>query len=108
DEIIGYISGRPNGEAISQTLTDEMSDLPHFVIGSKDSKTIINYLEENINVIVEGSLLVKSGEVKNGKNINVLFSPENVKSDKIIICAHYDTMFNTPGAYDNSSGAAIL
>ena len=27
---------------------------------------------------------------------------------KVVLCAHYDTVYNTPGAYDNSSGAAVL
>ncbi len=27
---------------------------------------------------------------------------------KLVLCAHYDTKFGTPGAYDNGSGSAVL
>jgi hypothetical protein len=107
NEIVGYISGRPDGEAISQTLAGGNSPLPHFVIGEQDSKLIIDYLENGHEVLIEGTLNTKSGNIMQGKNICTIF-PSKSNQEKIIICAHYDTMFNTPGAYDNTSGVAIL
>lgn len=107
-ELVGYISGRPDGQAISQTLAEGNSDLPHFAIGMKESQLLLNYMKEKKNVTVRGTLdTTKTGE-KEGNNIRVLYNTKNTAAGKILICAHYDTMFNTPGAYDNASGVAVL
>lgn len=110
NEIIGYISARPDGEAISQTLSDKVSDLPHFVIGKQDADIIVNYLDNNQEISIKGVLKVASGERKQGENLRAIIPSNgpNQYQEKVIICAHYDTMFNTLGAYDNSSGSAIL
>ncbi len=39
---------------------------------------------------------------------NVIAVIEGKKEDSVIFCAHYDTVFGSPGADDNASGAAVL
>lgn len=39
---------------------------------------------------------------------NVIGCLPGERSERIVLCAHYDTKHNTPGAYDNASGTAVL
>jgi len=39
---------------------------------------------------------------------NVIGSLPGERSERVVLCAHYDTKHNTPGAYDNASGTAVL
>lgn len=39
---------------------------------------------------------------------NVIGSLPGERSERLMLCAHYDTKHNTPGAYDNASGTAVL
>lgn len=105
-EIIGYITGRKGGESLSQTLSS-MSELPQFILGEKECQELLSLIKNNQKVIVSGKLKAKKTGVQIGNNISVSI-PTKTSSPKVIICAHYDTMFNTPGAYDNTSGVAIL
>lgn len=107
DEIIGYVTGRPSGKAISQTLAEGNSKLPHFIIGAKDTEQWIAYLESGLEIKIEGQILSEQTGPQTGYNVRALF-PSKTNHEKVIVCAHYDTMFNTPGAYDNTSGVAVL
>ncbi|HET6871829.1 MAG TPA: M28 family peptidase, partial [Sporolactobacillaceae bacterium] len=40
--------------------------------------------------------------------LNVFGTRKGHKHEKLILCAHYDTAFNCPGAVDNSAGLACL
>lgn len=40
--------------------------------------------------------------------LNVFGTRKSHKHEKLILCAHYDTAFNCPGAVDNSAGLACL
>lgn len=39
---------------------------------------------------------------------NVVARQSGQSEKRIVVCAHYDTTFTTPGAMDNASGAAVL
>jgi Iap family predicted aminopeptidase len=39
---------------------------------------------------------------------NIIGRARNDCSDRLVICAHYDTKVDTPGAYDNAAGVAVL
>jgi aminopeptidase YwaD len=43
-----------------------------------------------------------------GQACNVIGTRPGSRSERIVLCAHYDTVWGTPGAYDNASGASVL
>jgi Iap family predicted aminopeptidase len=48
-------------------------------------------------------------ETTNGYSENVIGRKRNVSGEKrVVLCAHYDTHFESPGAMDNGSGVAVL
>lgn len=105
DKLLGYISVRPDGKAIPQTLAGGNSLLPHFAVGREE----LDYIAKHS---LTGDLQVRgridsSVEKGIGRNIIVPFRTDR-DDKKIVICAHYDTVYNSVGAYDNGAGAALL
>jgi hypothetical protein len=108
DTIVGYITGRPTGAAISQTLAEENSRYPHFSIGAEDTRLLFALLEQGKEIRVKGTCKTQAIGMQEGVNICVPSRNVSAAEKKIVLCAHYDTMYNTKGAYDNTSGVAIL
>jgi aminopeptidase YwaD len=52
-------------------------------------------------------LQIKS-RMAQGQACNVVARKEGEHPSRIVLCAHFDTKFNTPGACDNASGVAML
>jgi len=106
--IVGYISGRQEGETLSQTLIEGNSLLPHFIVGEAENRLLQCLMEQGLRVCVNGK--VDCGAVKDMRGANILLPLKALRPirKKVLICAHYDTMYNTPGAYDNGAGTAVL
>jgi len=107
-KITAYISGRQEGDALSQTLIEGNCPLPHFIIGAEDNKLLKMLLYGGAEVRVGGEANCRSVHGMRGANVVLPLPAESKKRKKVILTAHYDTMYNTPGAYDNAAGCAVL
>jgi aminopeptidase YwaD len=47
-------------------------------------------------------------ERKPGSTVNLIGRKSGSRPEKIVLCAHYDTALETPGACDNAGGVAII
>lgn len=94
----GYVITRP--DKIWLQLVDKKSKLPYFMIYPETYKKI----KDIGNIKVEAS--VRSKFVKNLYIYNII-TKNNLKK-KIVVCAHYDSMLDAPGANDNASGVSVL
>ena len=58
---------------------------------------------------IKGHLLIESRQVE-GKTANIVGRLKGMmpKSDRVVVCAHYDTKIDTPGALDNATGISVL
>lgn len=95
---VGYIISRP--DMVWLQPVDNKSELPYFMVYPE----VCKQLKEDCNVAVEGS--VRNKFIKRLKIRNIM--TKNGNKNKIIICAHYDSMFDAPGANDNASGVAAV
>ncbi|MBX3059130.1 MAG: M28 family peptidase [Anaerolineae bacterium] len=43
-----------------------------------------------------------------GRAANIVARKPGTSGQKVVLCAHYDTKVDTPGAFDNGSGTAVL
>lgn len=111
-DIVAYISARQGGQALSQTVIMEDCSKPHLFVGEDTYWKWKDELIQHKEILLNFELNVKRSPEKEGKNICVkLPYNEPQKSNKelkVIIGAHYDTMYNTKGAYDNTSGVVVL
>jgi hypothetical protein len=108
-EILAYISGRPDGEAIPQALPAGSSHKPHLALGTGDQQQLKAWLQAGM--VIEATILSHTDLLADQVGANVVGSlgPRGDGSaERIVICAHYDSMPTTPGAYDNASGSAVL
>lgn len=106
--ITAYISGRPDGDLLSQTLVEEEATLPHLIVGQQENILLRNLLDKGGNVEVEGFAACEHVKDMSGANIVAHLPAHKAEKKPILITAHRDTMYNTPGAYDNQAGTVVL
>ncbi|MEY8338849.1 M28 family peptidase [Lachnospiraceae bacterium 62-35] len=100
---VAYVTVRGNGEAIPQMLFTGGS-LPHFLVGREDKERIKRAEERKARIT--GFAHTKRQE-STGRNVIGTIGTDK-PGKKVVICAHYDTVYDTAGAYDNASGAAVV
>lgn len=104
--LVAYVCGRPEGPAIPQPVPDG-SDLrmPHVVVGGHDLSRVEQAATRSSLVRLRVGAL-RTFPVS-GCNV-VAEIPRPSPGRVPLICAHYDTMWTTAGAYDNASGTALV
>jgi len=110
-QTVAYILGRPEYKAIPQAPAERPLTLPHFTIGAEDTVTFLRWLEQKRRIVALGRIQAECSGKAVGHNIcaglSQLAYRSPDKKPKLVLLAHYDTMFNTSGAYDNASGVAV-
>lgn len=107
---VGYIHARDVGPAAPQPLpVGSQSDLPHFAIGHIDGLALTEWLNAGhaVSVIVE-SEASHTAEIVSSNILVDIPAVGGATSGRVLVCGHYDTFWNTPGAYDNGSGTVAL
>lgn len=103
NEIAAYISVRSDGDAIPQTLLEGCCEKPHFVVGRSMLDTFLRCKREKL--IVKG--YANTSRRPDAKGYNIV-APIAKGAKRVLIMAHYDTVYNSVGAYDNASGTAVV
>ena len=103
EHIVAYITVRGNGEAIPQMLFTGRSELPHYIVGEKEKEFVARACETGARV--KG--FAQAAWKENAECIDVV-GTIGQGNGKIILCGHYDTVYSTPGAYDNAAGTAVI
>lgn len=101
-KIKAYVTVRDNGNAIPQMLFAK-GELPHFLVGAEDEKTLEKAREEDRKI--KGAICIKNAGCSMCRNISGYLGEGE---GKVILCAHYDTVYSTCGAYDNAAGVAVI
>jgi len=111
---LAYLHARDGGPAAPQPLPAGSDlDVAHLAIGRLDGLQLAEWLDDERPVEIE--IEVDSGPVDAAvaDNLVVDLTPgTDVAADPdrgmALLCAHYDSFFNTVGAYDNGSGTIAL
>lgn len=101
EKIEGYIISRP--DMVWPQPIDRKSSLPYFIVYPE----VYQEIEKNLNknkIPIDGYQKVKF--IKNLKISNII--TKNNSKKRIIICAHFDSFYNSLGANDNATGVAAL
>lgn len=94
----GYIISRE--DMIWMQLIDKKSKKPYFMVDTDVCKK----LNKGNSFYADGN--VKSKFIKNLSIKNII--TKNNEKNKIVICCHYDSFYEAPGANDNASGVASV
>jgi hypothetical protein len=101
--VAAYITVRGNGKPIPQMLFEGRSDVPHFLVGKSEAEFLKSAERKKIRFSGFADTYIRHGSYcRNVVGILPKAAP------KIVICGHCDTVYSTKGAYDNSSGAAVV
>ncbi|HEY0248509.1 MAG TPA: M28 family metallopeptidase [Gryllotalpicola sp.] len=106
---IAYLHARDRGPAAPQPLpVGSDRSLAHLVIGHLDGLQLAEWLSDGKRVTIE--IDADAGPVDEpAVSDNLIVDIEGAAEGKVVtLCAHYDTFFNTVGAYDNGSGTVAL
>lgn len=106
-KLLAYISGRPGGPAQPQPLDPASAPLPHFIIGEYELNLLTSWLERGLEIEVEGKISCILDPSAHSKNIIASFHPAS-PARRILLSAHYDSVYTTQGANDNASSVAVL
>lgn len=93
------------GKAISgSSFGDFSKPVPVFGLGKQDVPLLDRYAKDKLKAWIRSD--VRS--VPKAKGINVLGQLSGKSRDEILIIAHADTIFNTPGANDNTASVITM
>lgn len=93
DAVIG-IHARP-------LFCDADFPIPSVTLSPAEAKRVLSLPESPLTLAIEGRVVSSQGH-------NVVAQPITPTTRKIVLSAHYDTWFGTPGAVDNATGVAAL
>ncbi|MDQ1737286.1 MAG: hypothetical protein QOH56_3537 [Pseudonocardiales bacterium] len=106
---LAYILARDSGPAAPQPLpSGSAAASPHLAIGYQDGVTLTNWIRDGNQVTVRLMVDTQQGAQSTGNNLYLDLQGREPTADRAIVCGHYDTFWNTPGAYDNGSGTIAL
>jgi peptidase M28-like protein len=100
---LAYVVVRPDGPAIPQLLPKGSRSVPHFIVGME----VLDLLA--VEPLVEGILPAKTTPEAVGTNVIATFPGQRPEGSlSLLVGSHYDTVYGTPGAFDNASGVVSL
>jgi Peptidase family M28 len=108
EELVAFLHARDVGPAAPQPLpagSDE--SVAHVAIGRVDGEQLAEWVRDGRRVEVELEVDAGSTETAVSENLSVVL-PGPRAAGRVVVCGHFDTFWNTPGAYDNGSGTVAL
>jgi hypothetical protein len=106
-EALGYLAARGDGPAVSMPQTSPIFTFPIAVVGRDDYAAIKRW--EAAGQEIRARLKVGARFKPGTPSRNIIATlPGKELEQGIVLCAHYDSEYNTPGAYDNASGIGLI
>ncbi len=101
----GYVLTRPDMVWL-QSLTNAMDNMPCCLIDTKSCRQIERWQKQGKEIEAEFS--IKTKYMPNTVLRNVIATKKGRAKKEIVVCAHYDSVPDSPGANDNASGTLVL
>jgi len=106
--VVGWVIIREVGPASTMPSSDDVAGMPMVIIGKEDGERIRQWQADGEQVWVHLSI---DAEFKPGAlSYNVVAEQPGTHPEEgfVVVCGHYDSEYNSPGAIDNASGIAGL
>jgi len=106
-EPLAYFAARDDGQTVSMAQTSSTFTIPVVTVGKEDFEEIrrLEASGQEIRARMKVSASFKPGT--RSRNIIARLPGKDLK-EGIILCAHYDSQYNTAGAYDNASSVGLI
>lgn len=105
-----YLHGRDREPAAPQPLPSGSDrSVAHLAIGRADAVQLGAWIDEGTTPVVEVRCTAGSVDAEAvADNLIVDIPGSSSTAPLVLLCAHYDTFYNTVGAYDNGSGTIAV
>lgn len=107
EEPLAYFAARDDGITVSMAQASSTFTIPVVTVGKEDFEELkrMELSGEEIRARLQVCTKFRPGTCSR----NIIAKLPGKESEKgIVLCAHYDSQYNTPGAYDNASGVGLL
>jgi len=101
---LGFLVVNPGGPAVP--IPNNAHLLPEIgaIIGKEDSEKFASWMDKGLRISVR---LWNPGNFTPSQSQNII-GVLGAGEPEIIVCAHYDSVFYSPGAVDNASGVQVI
>lgn len=107
-QLLGYVSGRPDGPPIPQPLAESSSVVPHFIIGTGDLHRFLHWRDKGMEIRVQGEIACRINPAARSRNVVARYEPPAPGERRVALCAHMDSVYICPGANDNAGGLVAV
>jgi Zn-dependent M28 family amino/carboxypeptidase len=106
-ETLACFAARDDGESVSMAQTSSTFTVPVVTVGKDDFEAIKRMEQSGEEIRARLSVGTKFNPETRSKNI-IAKLPGKESEKGIVLCAHYDSQYNTVGAYDNASSVGLI
>lgn len=105
NKILAYFSVSQYGKAIAGSASGDLDkSVPVFGLGKQDVPLLDRYAKDKIRAWIKSDYQ----PVHKVPGINIIGRIPGKSQQEILIVAHLDTIFNTPGANDNAASVIVM
>jgi len=87
--------------AIRHVIKDPGLDIPSATVSPEVGLELVHHAGEPVRLRIAATR-------SPSQSCNVLGTRAAARPERIVLCAHYDTVWGTPGAFDNASGVGVM
>jgi aminopeptidase YwaD len=98
---LGVITVSPILQSIRHVIKDPLMEIPSVTVMPGVGLELLRNIGKTIRLRIVSRL-------STGQSWNIIGTRPGDRAERIVICAHYDTVWGSPGAYDNASGVSVL
>lgn len=97
----GVITVHSHGDEVERLIEDAEFRVPSATVSAKVGAMLLGHAGQTVRLRIDS----RQGP---GVTANVVGRLSGASRQQIVICAHYDTKIDAPGAADNASGVAVM
>ena len=106
-EALAYFAARDDGQTVSMAQASSTFTVPVVTVGKKDFEQIRRW--EASGQEIRARMRVSASFQPGTRSRNIIAKLPGKELEKgIVLCAHYDSQYNTAGAYDNASSVGLI
>lgn len=106
-EHLAYLAARDDGPAVSMAQSSATFTMPLVAVGRRDLQAIRRWEASEKGILASLTVGARFKPGSTSRNI-IAALPGREPVGAIVLCAHYDSEYNTPGAYDNACGLGLI
>ena len=95
------ITAHPRPGDLERLIEDDDFHIPSVTVSSEVGRQLLENLDHEVHLILRT-------HSEPGRARNLVGRSFHGRGPRLVLCAHYDTKVDTPGATDNASGVAVL